>query len=336
VTGRSEIFTVFPLRDECVPEAVVGEPCCLIIGKQLSEVSDMNRIENPPYVYVTDNDGKIVDIGDEENVWKVTTTIKEGPPGATIEGMTSVAVVGGFANFTNITLSPEGTFILSFILTDPEDEVSFIVTPVDTEPFNVRPPPLTIKFDAINDLTPNGEDMNVRFVITNQIGDTPASQIQLEDNTWECILQISGNDGVKLSGKTKHMIRKAGSNEGVFSIGFKGSATNIQLVATCYSPQSERTIIGESNPFTVYPSTTITQQYTYCALQRLVDLYRYVGVWEKCLRLYCNSKGYCTKKWLIKCSMGSTAVIKRKLTASIAPTNSQASNEFALFSSNSG
>ena len=110
---------------------------------------------------------------------------------------------------------------------------------------------------------------------------------------------------------------------------FPDENTNIKILFSS-------TIIGESNSFTVYPSTTFTQKYTYCALQRLVDLYRYVGVWEKCLRLYCNSKGYCTKKWLIKCSMGSTSMIKRQLTASISVTNSKAGNEFALFSSNTG
>jgi hypothetical protein len=225
-----------------------------VIGKQPSEVSAMNRIEKPPILYLTDDNEKIVNIGDEANVWKVTATIKEGPPGATIEGMTGVAVIGGFANFTNITLSPEGTYVLSFILTDPNDDVSVIVTRVDSEPFNVDAPPLTIKFDPIDDLIPNGENMNVKFVITNQF-DTP--DIELEINTWECILQISGNDGIQLGGKTKHMIRQGiskiflstlsiqtfipvGLNEGVFSIEFEGTATNIQFVATCYSSQSER------------------------------------------------------------------------------------------------
>lgn len=204
LTGESEFFTVFPLPDECVPEEVDGEPCCLVIGNQPSEVSDMNRIEKPPYLYLTDNVGKIVNIGDDTNVWKVTATIKEGPPGATIEGMTSVAVIGGFANFTNITLSPEGTYVLSFILTDPEGDVD--IPPVESDIFNVGPRQLIVKFDTIDPLVPGFDQLNATFNIWDKGIETAASSDVLGSQTWECLVVLMGTEIVSLIGSTNFEI----------------------------------------------------------------------------------------------------------------------------------
>ena len=82
-------------------------------------------------------------IGNEADPWKVTATLKDGPAGATLEGSKTVPIVRGFANFTDLFLSLEGSgYQLEFSVTYPE---GLSIPSVDSIIFSVGPRPLGVK-----------------------------------------------------------------------------------------------------------------------------------------------------------------------------------------------
>ena len=101
------------------------------------------------------------------------------------------------------------------------------------------------RFDDINLLLPNGDALDVTFNVWDEGQDVAASSEVLKNQTWECELAFSINVPVSIMGQTDTIISQPGSSSGVFAITkFEGSGTNLQLVATCTSPESERQVFS--------------------------------------------------------------------------------------------
>merc|ERR1712106_693471 len=176
-----------------------------------------------------------------------------GPAGATAEGTLTVSLIDGFANFSSLFLSHEGkNYQLTFSLTYPDVDIAS----VDSITFDVAPRPLGVKFDTIDSLVPNSDVLNATFNIWDEGQDIAATPEVLVNQTWECSLKFSRTVPIKLVGTTNHDIKQAGTSQGVFAIRFEGSAVNIQFTATCFSPESGRTVTGTSNSFIVFPGSS--------------------------------------------------------------------------------
>ena len=104
----------------------------------------MSPIAFYPYLYLTNqNNEQLSVIGNEADPWKVTAILKTGPTGATLEGSKTVPIVGGFANFTDMFLSLEGSgYQLEFTVTYPE---GLTIPSVESIIFSVGPRPLGVK-----------------------------------------------------------------------------------------------------------------------------------------------------------------------------------------------
>ena len=82
-------------------------------------------------------------VGNDADPWLVTASLIAGPEGSTVEGVKTVPVKNGFANFTELVLSTEGTdYQLSFTVTYPE---GLTIPSVDSIIFEVGPRPLGVK-----------------------------------------------------------------------------------------------------------------------------------------------------------------------------------------------
>lgn len=103
---------------------------------------------------------------------------------------------------------------------------------------------------------PNGDALDVTFNVWDEGQDVAAASEVLKNQTWECELAFSINVPVSIMGETDTVISQPGSSSGVFAITkFEGSGTNLQLVATCTSPESGRTITGRTNSFILFPGS---------------------------------------------------------------------------------
>ena len=101
------------------------------------------------------------------------------------------------------------------------------------------------RFDDINLLLPNGDALDVTFSVWDEGQDVAAASEVLKNQTWECELAFSINVPVSIIGETDTIISQPGSSSGVFAITkFEGSGTNLQLVATCTSPESGRQVFS--------------------------------------------------------------------------------------------
>ena len=101
------------------------------------------------------------------------------------------------------------------------------------------------RFDDINLLLPNGDALDVTFNVWDEGQDVAAASEVLKNQTWECELAFSINVPVSIMGETDTIISQPGSSSGVFAITkFEGSGTNLQLVATCTSPESGRQVFS--------------------------------------------------------------------------------------------
>ena len=101
------------------------------------------------------------------------------------------------------------------------------------------------RFDDINLLLPNGDALDVTFNVWDEGQDVAAASEVLKNQTWECELAFSINVPVSIMGQTDTIISQPGSSSGVFAITkFEGSGTNLQLVATCTSPESGRQVFS--------------------------------------------------------------------------------------------
>ena len=101
------------------------------------------------------------------------------------------------------------------------------------------------RFDDINLLLPNGDALDVTFSVWDEGQDVAAASEVLKNQTWECELAFSINVPVSIMGETDTIISQPGSSSGVFAITkFEGSGTNLQLVATCTSPESGRQVFS--------------------------------------------------------------------------------------------
>jgi len=229
-------------------------PTNLVLGRQPYEAAEMTPLIFFPYLYVTNaNNTQLTVVGNDADPWRVTANLKAGPAGATSQGTLTVPITGGFANFTNLFMSNEGTaYQLTFSLTYPDVDIAS----VDSITFNVGPRPLGVRFDMIDSLVPNADVLNATFNIWDEGQDIAATPQVLGTQTWECSLAFSRTVPIKLVGSTNHDILQAGSSAGVFAIRFEGSAVNIQFVATCSSPESGRTVTGTSNSFIVFPGAS--------------------------------------------------------------------------------
>ena len=101
------------------------------------------------------------------------------------------------------------------------------------------------RFDDINLLLPNGDALDVTFNVWDEGQDVAAASEVLKNQTWECELAFSINVPVTIMGQTDTIISQPGSSSGVFAITkLEGSGTNLQLVATCTSPESGRQVFS--------------------------------------------------------------------------------------------
>ena len=101
------------------------------------------------------------------------------------------------------------------------------------------------RFDDVNLLLPNGDALDVTFSVWDEGQDVAAASEVLKNQTWECELAFSINVPVSIIGQTDTIISQPGSSSGVFAITkFEGSGTNLQLVATCTSPESGRQVFS--------------------------------------------------------------------------------------------
>ena len=129
--------------EELTVEKSFDVPSNLVLGRQPYEALEMSSIKFYPYLYLTNaNNEQLSVIGSDADPWRVTATLKAGPDNATAEGSLTVPVIGGFANFTDLFLSNEGSgYQLTFEVTYPT-EVS--IPSVDSIIFEVGPRPLGI------------------------------------------------------------------------------------------------------------------------------------------------------------------------------------------------
>jgi len=241
--------------EELTVEKSFDVPSNLVLGRQPYEALEMSPILFYPYLYLTNaNNEQLTIIGSDADPWRVTATLAAGPQNATVTGTMTVPVVGGFANFSALTLSHEGSgYQLTFSVTYP---TGLTIPSVDSIIFDVGPRPLGIKFDDINLLLPNGDALDVTFSVWDEGQDVAAASEVLKNQTWECELAFSINVPVSIMGETDTIISQPGSSSGVFAITkFEGSGTNLQLVATCTSPESGRTITGKTNSFILFPGS---------------------------------------------------------------------------------
>jgi len=270
--------------EELTVEKSFDVPSNLVLGRQPYEALEMSSIKFYPYLYLTNaNNEQLSVIGSDADPWRVTATLKAGPDNATAEGSLTVPVIGGFANFTDLFLSNEGSgYQLTFEVTYPT-EVS--IPSVDSIIFEVGPRPLGIMIDDLNILVPNEDNLNLTFNVWDQGQNIAASSDVLGLQTWECSLDFSINVPVTIVGDTSSTISTPGSSFGYFAISkFEGSGTNIQFEVVCNSPESGRTISGKSNAFILFPGsstssvgllrkTSLALQYSgpYQVVQGIVD-----------------------------------------------------------------
>ena len=100
---------------------------------------------------------------------------------------------------------------------------------------------------------PNGDALDVTFNVWDEGQDVAAASEVLKNQTWECELAFSINVPVSIIGQTDTIISQPGSSSGVFAITkFEGSGTNLQLVATCTSPESGRQVFVTERCSQVY------------------------------------------------------------------------------------
>merc|ERR1719348_363509 len=243
------------LLEELTEEKSFDVPSNLVLARQPYEVLEMSPIAFYPYLYLTNaNNEQLNNVGSDADPWLVTATLIAGPENSTVEGVKTVPVKDGFANFTELVLSTEGSdYQLSFTVTYPE---GLTIPSVDSIIFEVGPRPLGVKFEDINILVPNADPLNLTFNVWD-LGQEPAATSDvLNTQTWECELDFSVNVGITIEGETDYIISTPGSSSGSFSISkFGGSGTNLQLEAICTSPESGRTISGKSNAFILFPGS---------------------------------------------------------------------------------
>ena len=119
-------------------------PKNLVLGRQPYEALEMTPIQFYPYLYFTnENNEQLSLVGDVADPWRVKATLKAGPDGATAQGSLTVDVIGGFANFSQLLLSDEGSgYQLTFSLEYP---TTLTIPEVDSILFDVGPRPLGVK-----------------------------------------------------------------------------------------------------------------------------------------------------------------------------------------------
>ena len=186
VTGISNPFTVYPgTTSNCPTDYNI--PTTLRIGQQPLDVSELKPITIYPSLHLTNATGfPLTDVGNETHPWMVSVQLKGDPEGVTLEGVTEVPIIEGFANFTNIKISPEGTnYQLTFAVTDPDVSIPS----VDSEIFDVSSR-LAVKFEYIDTFVPNTKEFKANFIIWDKVDDVPASPDLLGDQTWECICDV--------------------------------------------------------------------------------------------------------------------------------------------------
>jgi len=243
------------LLEELTVEKSFDVPSNLVLARQPYDVLEMAPITFYPYLYLTNaNNEQLENIGSDADPWLVTATLIAGPENSTVEGVKTVPVKNGFANFTELVLSTEGTdYQLSFTVTYPE---GLTIPSVDSIIFEVGPRPLGVKFEDLQLLVPNADPLNLTFNVWDLGQDTAASPEVLNTQTWECELDFSVNVGITIEGETDHVISTPGSSSGSFAISkFGGSGTNLQLEAICTSPETGRSISGKSNAFILFPGS---------------------------------------------------------------------------------
>ena len=115
-----------------------------MLARQPYDVLEMAPITFYPYLYLTNaNNEQLENIGSDADPWLVTATLIAGPENSTVEGVRTVSVKNGFANFTELVFSTEGSdYQLSFTVTYPE---GLTIPAVDSIIFEVGPRPLGVK-----------------------------------------------------------------------------------------------------------------------------------------------------------------------------------------------
>jgi len=249
----------------------VGSPSILKFSRQPYEAEEMTTLKYFPSLIITDSDHEhIKDVGSVSDPWKVKATLKKGPAGAEALGDLEVSILDGFANFTTLHFSDEGSgYQLEFSVSHPSGSS---IPPVDSIEFDVGPRPLGVKFDPVNTLVPNADELKLPFHMWDLGQDIEATSTVLKNQTWDCDLKFSINVPVLLKGTTTTTISEVGTSAGFFLVKFEGSSLNVNLMATCASPETGRSVTGETNTFTIFPgaaihtgflhSTTLAMQYT--------------------------------------------------------------------------
>ena len=129
---------------ELTEEKSYDVPRHLVLGRQPYEAKEMTPIQFYPYLYFTnDKNEQLALVGDVADPWRVKATLKAGPENSTAAGSLTVDVIGGFANFSQLLLSHEGTgYQLTFSLEYPQ---GLNISEVDSIIFDVGPRPLGVK-----------------------------------------------------------------------------------------------------------------------------------------------------------------------------------------------
>ena len=131
--------------EELTQEKVFDIPSNLVLARQPYDALEMSPIKFYPYLYLTNqNNEQLSEIGSEADPWRVTARLKAGPENATVDGDMTVPIINGFANFTGLVLSHEGSgYQLSFVVSYPAD---LTIPEVDSIIFDVGPRPLGVRY----------------------------------------------------------------------------------------------------------------------------------------------------------------------------------------------
>merc|ERR1719495_1613352 len=206
----------------------------------------MTPIDRFPYIRMVNSTGSLLTVvGGAGDPWLVT-----GPAGAEITRDVTVPFVKGFANFSNMLFTKEGSgYSLKFELTYPKE---LTMDPITTEQFDVKARPLGLVLGDIPDQLQENENIEIPYYIYDMGLNEKATPQVLGSKTWDCQLEWDYTVQVKIEGTKFSAIDKAGENTGKFVVHFKNSRVSVRLRATCTDQTGEQ-LVAKSKTFNVFP-----------------------------------------------------------------------------------
>ena len=185
--------------EKILNEKPVKVPSELSLKRNIYKPQEMAPMDFYPYLVMKNNLGEDLEVvGGPGDPWIVTASLIDGPTGATLEGGTTAPFVEGFANFTDLAFSKEGSgYRVRFELTYPDN---LNIPAVDSRVFETRRRPLGIVIENIEDQVPEAEVAVIKFSIYDLGLKQKASAEVLAGLTWECALSWSINTPVEITG----------------------------------------------------------------------------------------------------------------------------------------